>query len=320
MRLPEVQTRVRFLGLGLMMLALGGCAPTYSVKKIDEAVDPTDRFVAFEAEVPRNFTEFGECVVEEKKRNSFEPDYFLYGIVRTVKTYQIDVSDEWLGKATTLMRIRRIGEGRSKLSITPLYDPLAKSFKDIAGLDQLIATCAGGPLENVQEYSDNSKRYGVELVRESLEQFRQHVAAVELPDYELEKASYMHPLLRLYRSRPALKDMQFFEAVLAGELKPFEAFYTRDFYYVSLRSKDANFTHLQILADPMRSYLKEADPKVYSMFCSGYAISGGLFSPIQETDERIVVLVQGRLIRDAMIVPKDHPFYQTCLQGTEIGS
>ena len=111
-QLAQVGARVRFLAVGMVALALGGCAPTYSVKKIDEAVDPSDRFVAFEAEVPRNFVELGDCLVEEKQRTSFSPDYYLYGAIQTVKLYNVEISDEWLGKATKFIRLHRINQER----------------------------------------------------------------------------------------------------------------------------------------------------------------------------------------------------------------
>lgn len=316
MGLPEVQARVRFLGLGLMMLALGGCAT--SAKKIDETVDLTDHFVAFEAEVPRNFMEFGDCIADQKQEGTFIFDYKLFGGLASTKLYDVSISQRWSLRPKRLVSLHYLDTEKTQMFVTQLYDPLEKLFIDVPELHNILVDCAGGPFENEQVYDSNVKRYKSNEDAISLAREREAIASVRLPDYEITDDADFNELMRRYRARFRPDDKLFIEKALAGNLEPLNAYYSMEYYSVDFDPERFGFAPLYLLSFPFQDELMETDRNSFYLFCAGYMVPGGLLGPNIETEERIVVFSRGRQVLDAVIVPKDHEFYQACLKGREI--
>lgn len=328
-RLGQVGARARFLAVGMVALALGGCAS--SGAKIDDSVDVTDRFVAYEADVQRNFIELGDCIIKESQNDNPLFRYALRGSLRTLARYdlRLPVLPGNKGVSGVILHLHKVDNENTKLFLTPRYRPSINEFVDESHLIDQVSTCANGNLKASKSYSDNQKRYSSgkkEIVKEEVLGVIKALAAVDLPEYDNKGSGLQRMVLRKARSRARLSsdmDTLFIESVLSGELKPVDRYYTDEIFGSNFK---AGYTALGngdygVLFGPIsRAFSDQLKPYHFSLLCFTYGNPGGLFSDAKATDERGVVLMRNKRILDGVIVNEDHPFYQACRSGEEIHS
>lgn len=328
-QLAQVGARVRFLAVGMVALALGGCAS--SGAKIDDSVDVTDRFVAYEADVQRNFIELGDCIIKESQNDNPLFSYSLRGAFRTLSRYDLrtPVLKGNEGVSGIILHLHKIDNENTKVFLTPRYRPSVNKFIDASDLFDHVLTCANGNVKATKSYSDNQKRYSVdrkEIAKEDVLKVIKALAAVELPEYDNKGSGFRRIALRKARSRvrlPSDMDTLFIESALSGELKPFDRYYTDEVFGSNFKAgytARGNGDYGVLFGPVSRAFSDQLKPYHFSLLCFTYGNPGGLFSDAKATDERGVVLIRDKQILDGTIVKEDHPFYQACLSGEEIHS
>ena len=323
MGLPEVQARVRFLGLGLMMLALGGCASN----KFDEKVSPSKLFVSYEADVSGNLVELGECIADKGNASAQSSGHDFEGRFRTLNRYTVEGGRQE-GFESAVVRLHKTGTRTANVFLTPTYVPSKHAFVEHSEMIRFISECADDDVRNAKSYSSNQKRYvhNLEVVQPA--QAKQNLislVSVDLPEYAGTGTSTADFVLKRMRARVGRSEELFIESALAGDLSPLDIYYTREGFQPKLLQKyykesKGNLPESIFFLDTVRPFISRLNPKRFSLVCSSYAYGGGVFSSAKMTSERNVVLLRGEQILDGVIVREDHPFYKACLSGEEIHS
>lgn len=321
--------KLNLAGVGLIVLMLGGCAS--SGRGVDDTVDITDRFVAYEADVQGKFYELGECIVEKDHNAGFLSTYKTRGSLRTLRRY--DIYTPFLnrnkGISGIIIRLKKIDHDHTHVFVTPPYFPSKNEFVDVSGLIDHITKCANGNVQNATSYSDNRKRYPRvqdDVSREELISGFRALASVKLPEYDAKGDIVDRAMMKKARSRVRLStdtDTLFIESALAGELKPLDRFYTDEVFTPNLSVANGvygNSFYGVLFERVAKAFSDQLNPKHFNLVCFVYGYWTGVFSDPKATDERGVVLIRDRQILDGVIVKENDPFYKACLAGKEIHS
>jgi hypothetical protein len=298
----------QILKISLFVFTLCGCVSSIVSK---------EKYIAYEADINKNFNELSECIIENSRQSNWRKRPTLSGKMISPNLYKIFPN-----------RVRTIQSGvditilddlTSRVAVYSRYNRLHNLFPEGNALLQNVKSCIIDNIISEKRYYNPEKVYeGHKITKATREKILNALDAYK----EKSPTALEDDLLKSLHSRDKVPEFLMIEKAISGELKPLTTYYTdRVFSYeLSQHSIIKGSGMGMFFAHTSSPFRKEIDFKNYTLCCSLYGKSRGLFKSKEPTGEYIVTLWHNDIAVDAAIVNEDHNFVKACKKGKFISS